>query len=136
MVSQSSNFKGKHILIIDDKSPFVYNVADALKTEGCSVSVTDEEVLREKIVRGDIIDLILVDEQMPKTELERLVLATRQTAFPTPVVVMSSWEDVEYVGDLLENGTVEFIDKQAGPSILLKQIQLILHQYDIKHVWE
>ncbi len=73
---------------------------------------------------------------MPKAELEGLVLATRQTVIPTPVVVMSSWEDVEYVGDLLEKGTVEFIDKQAVPSILLRQILMILHQYDIKHVRE
>ena len=136
MVSKAINFSGKHILIIDDKSPFVYSIAGALKNEGCSVSVTDEENLREKIVRGDIIDLILVDEQMPKAELEGLVFATRQTAVPTPVVVMSSWEDVEYVGDLLEKGTVEFIDKQAVPSILLRQILMILHQYDIKHVRE
>ena len=136
MVSEAVNFSGKHILIIDDKSPFVYSVAGALKKEGCHVSVMDEENLREKIVRGDIIDLILVDEQMPKAELEGLVLATRQTAVPTPIAVMSSWEDVEYVSDLLENGAVDFIDKQAGPSIFLRQIQMIFQQYDIKHVRE
>jgi DNA-binding NtrC family response regulator len=136
MVSEAINFSGKHILIIDDKSPFVYSVAGALKKEGCHVSVTDVENLREKILHGDIIDLILVDEQMPKAELEGLILATRQTVISTPVVVMSSWGDVEYVGDLLEKGTVEFIDKQAVPSILLRQILMILHQYDIKHVRE
>jgi len=136
MDSEAGNFNGKHILIIDDKSPFVYSVAGALRKEGCSVSVTDEEDLRKKIVRGDIIDLILVDEQMPKAELEELVLATRQTVISTPVAVMSTWTDVEYISDLLEKGTVEFVDKEDGSPNFTKQVQLILHQYDQKHVRE
>lgn len=133
MVSQSSNVNKKHVLIIDDKSLLINSIAGALKNEGYIVSITDEEDLREKIVRGDIIDLILVDEQMPPTELEGLVLATRQTAIPTPVAVMSTWTDVEYISDLLEKGIVELVDKDIGSLNFTKQVQLILHQYDKKH---
>jgi len=47
---------------------------------------------------------------------------------------MSTWKDVEYISDLMEKGSVEFIDKDVGPSIFLKQVQLILLQYEKKHM--
>lgn len=133
MVRETRHFNGEHILIIDDRTSFVYSIAEALKKEGCRISVTDEKNLREMALRGDAIDLILVDERMPVTELDDLVHATRQAVIPAPVAVMLTWENVDYVSDLLEKDCVEFVDKHLGPYNFVKQVQMILHQYDKKH---
>lgn len=134
MLPEARSLSGEHILIIDDKTHFVYSIAEALKNEGCRVSVTDEENLREMVLRGDTINLILVDERMPVTELDGLVHATRQAAIPAPVAVMLTWENVDYVSDLLKKDCVEFVDKHLGPSNFVKQVQMILHQYYKKNV--
>ena len=90
--------------------------ADVVEAEGASAAL---EVMRIKVA-----DLALVDVRMPGLDGLELLRAMRLEWPSVPVIMLSTYENPEYVRRALSDGAVGYLLKDATPEELRQAIDV------------
>ncbi|OGJ87251.1 MAG: hypothetical protein A2268_07585 [Candidatus Raymondbacteria bacterium RifOxyA12_full_50_37] len=121
------------IVIAEDDAFVRQNLFDVLSNSGHLVLTThngraayDEIVNSES--RGEIIDLLITDVQMPELNGVQLLEAIENESIYLPVLAMSGYGDKELLLQLMQRGCREYLDKPFAPATLLKRIEDLMEK--------
>jgi len=114
------------VLIVDDSKPILMMVSDILKQLGHEpLTAENGQIAFEMLTGGDSIDLVLLDWNMPvMTGIEFLEKNKAESAFSTPVFMMTTEKSPEKIQRALENGASDYIMKPFTPDILQNKIEM------------
>jgi len=115
------------VLIVDDSKPILMMVSDILKQLGHEpLTAENGQIAFEMLTGGDSIDLVLLDWNMPvMTGIEFLEKNKAESAFSTPVFMMTTEKSPEKIQRALENGASDYIMKPFTPDILQNKIEML-----------
>ncbi|TNF04452.1 MAG: response regulator [Deltaproteobacteria bacterium] len=115
------------VLIVDDSKPILMMVSDILKELGHEpLTAENGEIAFEMLTSGQQIDLVLLDWNMPvMTGIEFLEKNKAESAFSTPVFMMTTEKSPEKIQRALENGASDYIMKPFTPDILQNKIEML-----------
>ena len=114
------------VLVADDQAMVRSGFRMILESSGIEV-VADVGDGRSAVAEAQRLrpDVCLLDIRMP--ELDGLaaarLLAGPDVAEPIPVVIVTTFDDDEYLETALANGASGFLLKDAGPALLLEAVQ-------------
>ena len=116
-----------HVGIVDDQALFLHGIRRVIDSQpDMSVqwlAANGAEALEQREARP--VDLILMDVQMPVLDG---IAATAEVArrFPaTKVVILTTFDDEDYVVNALSAGASGFLLKDAQPEVLLDAIRTV-----------
>ena len=116
-----------HVGIVDDQALFLHGIRRVIDSQpDMSVqwlAANGAEALEQRETRP--VDLILMDAQMPVLDG---ITATAEVArrFPaTKVVILTTFDDEDYVVNALSAGASGFLLKDAQPEVLLDAIRTV-----------
>jgi two-component system capsular synthesis sensor histidine kinase RcsC len=109
-----------HVLVIDDSNLDATILAEALRSLGCQVDITDDDGFAKK--RDNNYDIAFVDINMPNTDGFSLVRFIRKSDLPTkhtPIIAVSANEFNKDQAEIsLEHGLDGYLQKPVELSIL------------------
>jgi DNA-binding NtrC family response regulator len=115
------------ILVVDDDSRSLKNVAYFLCTEGYEVDEASNGNEAAQLLDEDGFDLVLSDVIMPGCNGLQLLEHTRSVAPHVPVLLMSAFPNME-VDQIIERGAADFIAKPLEFDELLSKVKRALEQ--------
>lgn len=115
------------VLIVDDSKPILMMVSDILKQLGHEpLTAENGQIAFDMLTGGDSIGLVLLDWNMPvMTGIEFLEKNKAESAFSTPVFMMTTEKSPEKIQRALENGASDYIMKPFTPDILQNKIEML-----------
>ena len=115
------------VLIVDDSKPILMMVSDILKELGHEpLTAENGEIAFEMLTSGQQLDLVLLDWNMPvMTGIEFLEKNKAESAFYTPVFMMTTEKSPDKIQRALENGASDYIMKPFTPDILQNKIEML-----------
>jgi len=116
------------ILIVDDDTASLKNVAYFLRREGYEVNEASNGSEAAEIVDEDGFDLVLSDLIMPGLNGLDLLDHIRSVDPEVRVVVMSAFAAVD-PNQLIERGATDFIEKPLQLDELLSKVKRALDEY-------
>jgi signal transduction histidine kinase/CheY-like chemotaxis protein len=121
------NIKGLRIMVVDDESTLAAMLQDYLTTYGAEVTVFTDPVLAwEAFLQiGDIIDLVITDETMPR--ISGMLLAEKLLALKPslPIVLCTGYSEQATAESAAKIGIAGFFHKPVRMNELLVKIQLL-----------
>lgn len=117
-----------NILVCDDDTAIVEAIAIYLEQEGYQIwkAYDGEEALR--ILRGNPIDLLIIDIMMPKLDGIRATLKIREDN-PLPIIILSAKsEDADKILGL-NVGADDYVTKPFNPLELVARVKSQLRRY-------
>jgi DNA-binding NarL/FixJ family response regulator len=125
-----SDMKRKaRILIVDDQALF----ADSLKAvigyraaDFAVMGVAEDGAAALEAVRREVPDVILMDIRMPGLDGVQATKAIHAELPEVKIVVLTSFDDDEYIYEALENGAVGYILKDIPVSELLSSLRAVM----------
>jgi DNA-binding NarL/FixJ family response regulator len=121
--------KKARILIVDDQALFADSLKSVIEYRAPDfevIAVAQDGAAAIETARREVPDLILMDIRMPGLDG---VLATRaiHAEFPDiKIIVLTSFDDDEYIRDALENGAVGYILKDIPVTELLSSLRAVV----------
>jgi two-component system, sensor histidine kinase and response regulator len=117
------------ILVIDDDPEFSASLEDQLRRLGHDVRCLDTagEALTLLAAREQI-DVVLLDNKMPRMSGIEFLVALKQQAVRVPVILMTSAHDDRTVLDAMNNGATDYVIKPVDPDDLLAEFRPALEQ--------
>lgn len=116
------------ILIVDDDRHFIQQIRGLLSTFGYSSDfVTRAELLLPKLER-DVVDLILLDVNMPDTDgvTQLKQIKAHPVYNPIPVIMLTVEMDEQLLANCFEYGATDFINKPVRALVLRARCQAAL----------
>lgn len=112
----------KTILIIDDDYIARSKITALLEWEKCGYNIIGEasngkEAL--EMMRETVPDIALVDMDMPVMNGVELIREIKKRSYPTAVIVLSSYNDFDYVRESMKLGALDYILKNEISSEVL-----------------
>lgn len=122
---------GANILVIDDEPAIRCTIAFVLRKAGHQVGEArdGEEALALILAaqeQGKDFDLLLIDLQMPVMSGIELIHELKKNQVPSPIIVVSGFQDDAVIDGLLNNGCAEFIAKPFDFRELTTRVALVL----------
>ncbi|MCR5753549.1 MAG: response regulator [Acetatifactor sp.] len=121
------------VVIIDDE-PWTRNVIKSLGNwEKLGLEVVGEASDGEmgwSLVKNLRPDIVITDVRMPRLGGLDLVQLMREEAIPAPAIVISGYEDYEYVHRALKLGVVDYLLKPIKPEELNQQLENGIRQLE------
>lgn len=105
--------ESKTILIIEDEADLRDAIATALSYEGFTVLTAENGLMGLTIARTETPDLILLDLMMPKMDGITMLknLRSDKRGEGIKVIVMTAFDDLEKIAEVLEAGGDEYLVK-------------------------
>lgn len=115
------------VLIVDDSKPILMMVSEILTELGHEpLTAENGQIAFDMLTGGDQIDLVLLDWNMPvMSGIEFLEKNRAESAFSTPVFMMTTEKSPEKIQRALENGASDYIMKPFTPDILQNKIEML-----------
>ncbi len=114
------------VVIIDDE-PWTRDVVKALgEWDKLNLEVIGEAADGEtgwSLVRNVMPDIVITDVRMPRISGLDLIGLMRQEKMETPVIIISGYDDYEYVHKAMKLGVVDYLLKPIKPDELNNQLQ-------------
>jgi DNA-binding NarL/FixJ family response regulator len=117
------------VLIVDDQALF----ADSLKavigyraTDFEVIGVAQDGAAAIEVARLEVPDIILMDIRMPGLDGVQATKAIHAEQPQVKIIVLTSFDDDEYIRDALENGAVGYILKDIPVTELLSSLRAVL----------
>ncbi len=115
------------VLVVDDDVDTAGFVATVLERRGgMDVTIAHDGRSALALTEAQTFDLVLTDIQMPGMTGLELLVALRERAPQTAVVVMTAFASVDYAVDALRKDADEFLVKPVSAATLLERVPQIL----------
>jgi len=119
--------EGTMIALVDDDALYREVIAAELEDRGFSViGFADGAALLAAVQRGIEAQLVLIDWSLPYMSGLDLLRALRGRGYPLPVAFLTGRPQVEYEGEAINAGAVDFIDKACGIEELVQRLSRII----------
>lgn len=121
--TKTSEMREPSILIIEDDLTFSTMMKTWLNKKGFSTeSVSTIETAKVKLSARPF-DLILCDMRLPDADGITILPWLRAKEIVTPLIVMTSYADVQNAVHAMKEGAVDYMSKPIKPDMLLEKIQ-------------
>lgn len=120
----------KSILIVEDDLTFSTMLKTWLGKRGYSVDTTSSNARARKILTEHEYDLVLSDLRLPDEDGLFLLSWLRNQGNHTPLIIMTSYAEVQNVVDAMKQGASDYIAKPVQPDILLQKIEAVFKKVD------
>lgn len=120
----------KSILIVEDDLTFSTMLKTWLERKGYSVDTASSNARARKILADHDYDLVLSDLRLPDEDGLFLLSWLRNQGNHTPLIIMTSYAEVQNVVDAMKQGASDYIAKPVQPDILLQKIEAVFRKVD------
>jgi DNA-binding response OmpR family regulator len=114
----------KRVLVIEDEAKMAKLVGRALVAAGFVVSIATTGCAGLELVRGDALDLIILDLLLPDLDGFAILTSTTDLAPAPPVIVLSALADVRSKVACLELGACDYMTKPFELAELIARVRL------------
>jgi DNA-binding NarL/FixJ family response regulator len=112
------------VVIADDHTSVRRGISQILK------KVADIQVVGEAsdgfealdLVESISPDVLILDVEMPKLNGRRVAQQIREDDLPVKILVLSAYDDNQYILGMLENGVAGYLTKDEVPELLVKAV--------------
>lgn len=118
-----------NILLVDDHTLFreaLHHVLNQLDAQVVILEAANVEEAAQLISRPRILDLILLDIDLPGVDGLTALPSLRELSPTVPVVVLSGSETSQHVKRALDNGAVGYIPKSCSSHEMLAALRIVL----------
>lgn len=126
------------VVIIDDE-PWTRDVVKSLgQWNKLNLEVIGEASDGEtgwSLVRGVMPDIVITDVRMPRINGLELIGLMRQEKMNVPVIIISGYDDYEYVHKAMKLGVVDYLLKPIKPEELNNQLQNCINEIKNRKVY-
>ncbi len=126
-----TNTTNVHILVIEDHNAMRLLIAKALEKEAYMLTAKRDGIEGMAwLMAGNIPDLIILDNEMPRLQGRDFVLQIKNSGFfrDIPIIIVSATEDVDTIIDLFNMGIWAFMQKPFDPPQLRNKVKNILEK--------
>lgn len=118
------------ILVVEDEAAIREGLSDFLTFQEFEVTVAEDGLAAERVVRKRQFDLILLDLMLPQISGEQLCRQWRQSGVLTPIIMLTAkGQESERVAGL-DMGADDYVTKPFSLEELLARIRAILRRLD------
>lgn len=116
------------ILIVEDDLTFSTMMKTWLGKKGFNVNTASNNARARKMIEADTYHLVLSDLRLPDQDGIFLLNWMREKGIETPLIIMTSYADIQSVVSAIKQGASDYIQKPIQPDELLKKINEALSQ--------
>lgn len=114
------------ILIIEDDITFLTMIKAWLSRNGFKVDSASSISQGLKAIDNSQYDLILSDMRLPDGEGISIIDHLKKIDTPSPIIIMTSYADIQNAVNAMKRGAVDYIAKPINPEVLLEKINSAL----------
>jgi DNA-binding NtrC family response regulator len=119
------------ILVVDDDPYFLRVLSRILANENLQVTTTTDACKAVELLHSTSFDLIISDLRMPEYDGLSLLQAVRKAGFDIPVIILTSFGEVETYLEAMNAGAAEYLNKPTKSfDGLLRVIRTCLHKHN------
>ncbi len=111
------------VLIVDDEERFRETTAAILKRRGFRVCAVADAVQAIEVVRGDDVDVVVLDIQMPGMDGHEALREIRKVKPDLPVVMLTGHGTPESALEGLRDGVFDYLHKPCAIDVLSQKIR-------------
>lgn len=115
------------ILIIEDDITFLTMIKAWLRRNSFDVDSASSISQGIKAIDNTQYDLILSDMRLPDGEGISIIDHLKEIDYPSPIIIMTSYADIQNAVNAMKHGAVDYIAKPINPEILLEKINSALN---------
>ena len=104
---------GLRILVVDDEPGIRKVLSVMLSREGCAVSVAAGRADLERLLAGDLYDLVVTDMRMPDISGLEVLEMVRERAPGARMLVMTAFPSADATIEAIQKGAVDYIIKEG-----------------------
>lgn len=123
-----------HILVVDDIASNCDIIRRRLERFGHTVAIASGGQAALDLVRQSRFDLVLLDMVMP--DVNGVEVLTRLKADPTtrdlPVIMISAFDEVDFVARCIQHGAEDYIPKPLDPTLLRARVTACLEKHRLR----
>lgn len=116
-----------HLLIVDDDLTLAIMLRTWLSKQGFEVETASSvKAAGKKLLADGPFDLVLSDLRLPDEDGLFLLQWMKQKQVSTPVIIMTSYAEVQNAVEAMKQGAADYIAKPVHHEILLQKIQEVI----------
>lgn len=116
-----------HLLIVDDDLTLAIMLRTWLSKQGFEVETASSvKAAGKKLLEDGPFDLVLSDLRLPDEDGLFLLQWMKQKQVSTPVIIMTSYAEVQNAVEAMKQGAADYIAKPVHHEILLQKIQEVI----------
>lgn len=121
----------KAILIVDDEAAMRKNLAELLDEEGFAIFEAEDGEVAVEMVRAHVLNLILLDINLPKTDGLAALVEIKRIAPNVPVLVFTAYGTSERAIQAMKTGAFDYLEKPFDLDEFLLTIRRALNYSDL-----
>lgn len=125
--TESTQFKGKKILVVDDEAPILEAVSYSLRKDGFKVSVAMNAEACMRAFREEQPDLVILDVMLPSASGFQVCKKIRAT-HDTPIILLTARAEERDKILGLELGADDYVTKPFSVRELLARVKAVLRR--------
>lgn len=122
------------ILIVEDDLTFSTILKTWLGKKGFEVETVSTNARTRKQLATRTYDLILSDLRLPDQDGIHLLTWLRSQAYDIPVIIMTSYAEIQSAVQAIKEGASDYIAKPVQPDELLKKITETIHKHNVSDI--
>lgn len=116
-----------HLLIVDDDLTLAIMLRTWLSKQGFEIETASSvKAAGKKLLEDGPFDLVLSDLRLPDEDGLFLLQWMKQKQVSTPVIIMTSYAEVQNAVEAMKQGAADYIAKPVHHEILLQKIQEVI----------
>jgi DNA-binding NarL/FixJ family response regulator len=125
-VIEEGNIKGPIRVVLADDHPVVRSGIRNLLEKASGIEVVGEasdgkEALEMAVEMQP--DILLLDMEMPKIKGVEVAKKLNETGSPVRILVLSAYDDKQYILELLANGAAGYLTKEEAPEAIVEAVR-------------
>jgi DNA-binding NtrC family response regulator len=121
----------KRVLIVDDEPNVRLMLSTALGSVGYEVALAEDgtRALAQLEIPGIVIDLVLLDLQMPRMDGMELLSRLRGAGSIVPVVILTAHGSIPEAVTAMKLGAIDFLTKPITPDALRRVVAEVIERH-------
>jgi len=111
------------VLLIDDETVFVDNLAGVLTRRGMTVRSVNDGLKALEVLSDEQYDVLVLDLRMPGMDGVEVLKAIRERGIQTPVIVLTGHMSIKQLSEALKEGVAEVVLKPCRIDALISCIE-------------
>ncbi|MGB5792739.1 response regulator transcription factor [Poseidonibacter sp.] len=117
-----------NLLIIEDDEEILQNLKDTLSFVFSDIYCAADGLIALEIFDNNHIDIIISDYVLPNLDGYNFVKMLREKSINTPIILLSSYMDVEKLQKCIPLNLIHFLEKPVSLDVLLGEIQICIEK--------